>query len=72
LPEQSSNLAIAVAAVLTGKPDDVGSQPFGADAAPRRLALCRAMLPERRTGAALGYSQMFFDMLDAGTTTRGA
>jgi hypothetical protein len=30
------------------------------------------MLPERRKSAALGDMQMFSDMLDAGTATRGA
>ena len=40
--------------------------------APRDLALRRAVLPERRTGAALGDMQMLSDMLDAGATTRGA
>ena len=40
--------------------------------APRRLALCRAMLPERRTGATLGDMQLRSDLLNAGTATRGA
>jgi len=30
------------------------------------------MLPERRTGAALGDMQDFSDLLDTGTATRGA
>jgi hypothetical protein len=36
------------------------------------LALCRAMLPERRTGATLGDMQLRSDLLNAGTATRGA
>ena len=38
----------------------------------RDLALCRAMLPERRTGATLGDMQLRSDLLNAGTATRGA
>ena len=38
----------------------------------RDLALCRALLPERRTGAALGDTQLRSDLLNAGTATRGA
>jgi hypothetical protein len=40
--------------------------------APRDLALCRAVLPERRTGAALGDMQDFSNLLDTGTAARGA
>jgi hypothetical protein len=52
--------------------DDIGRQPFGIFSAPRDLALCRAVLPERRTGATLGYVQVLPDVLDAGAATRGA
>jgi hypothetical protein len=38
----------------------------------RDLALCRAMLPERRAGATLGDMQLRSDLLNAGTATRGA
>ena len=72
LAQQSSDLAIAVAAILPRQLDHVGRQSFGILSAPRDLALRRAMLPERRTGAALGDMQMHSDMLDAGATTRGA
>ena len=41
-------------------------------AALRHLALRRAMLPERRTGATLGDMQLRSDLLNAGTATRGA
>jgi hypothetical protein len=44
---------------------------FGILSASRDLALRRAMLPERRTGAALRDMQMLSDKLDAGATTRG-
>jgi hypothetical protein len=40
--------------------------------AARDLALRRAMLPERRTGATLGDMQLRSDLLNAGTATRGA
>ena len=36
------------------------------------LALCRAMLPERRAGATLGDMQLRSHLLNAGTATRGA
>jgi len=57
---------------LPGQLDHVGCQPFGVLSAPRNLALRRAMLPERRTGAALGDVQMLTNMLDAGAPARGA
>jgi hypothetical protein len=38
----------------------------------RDLTLRRAMLAERRTGAALGDRQLTSNMLDAGAATRGA
>ena len=72
LAQQGGDLAIAIAAILAGQFDDIGRQPFGILPAPRDLALRRAMLPERRTGTALGDVQMLSDMLDAGATTRGA
>jgi len=72
ITQQGSDLAVAIAAVLSSKFDHVGCQPFGIFTAPRDLALRRAMLPERRTSAALGDMQMSSDMLDAGTAARGA
>jgi hypothetical protein len=38
----------------------------------RDLALRRAMLPERRTGATLGDMQLRSHLLNAGSATRGA
>src|ERR1022692_1649624 len=72
LLQQPGNLAIAVAAVLPGKLDDVGGELLLVFTAPRRLALRRAVLPERRTRAALGDMQMRSDLLDTGAATRGA
>ena len=72
LAQQSGDLAIAVAAVLPGKLDDVGCQPLLVVAALRRLALCRAVLAERRTGATLGDAKLTTNMLDTGTPTRRA
>ena len=71
-PQQRGDLAIAVAAVLPGQFNDVGGQPLFVFTAPRGLALRRAMLPERRTGATLGDMQFISDMLDTGTAARGA
>ena len=70
--QELRDLAIAVAAVLPGQGDHVGSQPLLVFRAPRHLALRRAMLPERRTSAALGDMQVMSDMLDTGAATRGA
>ena len=70
--QQLGDLAIAVAAILPGQFDDVGRQPLFIITALRDLALRRAMLAERRTGAALGDGQLASNMLDAGAATRGA
>ncbi len=70
--QQSRDLAVAVATILPGKLDDVGCQPLLVVAALRRLALCRAVLAERRTGATLGDAKLTTNMLDAGTATRRA
>jgi mannose-1-phosphate guanylyltransferase len=66
------HLAIAVAAVLLGKLDNIGRQTLLVLTAARDFALCRAMLPERRTGATLGDMQLRSHLLNAGTATRGA
>jgi len=52
--------------VWPAEPVDV-AQP-----ATRYLALRRAVLPERRTGATLGDMHGFSDLLDTGAATRGA
>ena len=72
IPQQGGDLAIAVAPILPGQLDDVGGQLLFVVAAPRRLALRRAVLPERPAGAALGDGQHPADMLDAGAPARGA
>ena len=70
--QQGCDFAVAVATILPGKLDDVGRQPLLVVAALRRLALCRAVLAERRTGATLGDAKLTSNMLDAGTATRRA
>ena len=72
IPQQRRDLAIAVAAVLTSKLDDISGQTLFIISPRWRLALRRAMLAERRTGAALGYVKLTLDMLDASTAKRGA
>lgn len=72
IPQQRGDLAIAVTAVLAGQFDDIGSQPLFIVAAGRRLALRRAMLTERRTGAALGDVKFTSNMLDANASACGA
>ena len=70
LPQQFGDLAIAVA--VPGKLDNIGRETLLVVTTARDLALCRAMLPERRTGATLGDMQLRSDLLNAGTATRGA
>src|SRR5262245_20791062 len=48
--QQFGDLAIAIAAVLPGKLDNIGGETLFVLTTARELALCRAMLPERRTG----------------------
>ena len=72
LLEQSGDLAIAVATILPGQGDQVGGQPLFIGTAPRHLALRRAVLPERRTGTALGDMHDFFDLLDTRAAACGA
>jgi hypothetical protein len=72
VPQQCCDLAVAITTVLPGKLDDVGCEPLLIVAALRRLALCRAVLAERRTGATLGDAELTTNMLDAGTATRRA
>ena len=70
--QQLGDLAIAVAAILAGQLDGVGGQTLFIVTALRNLTLRRAMLAERRTGAALGDGQLPSNMLDADAATRGA
>jgi hypothetical protein len=57
---------------LSGKLDDIGCQPLLVVAALRRLALRRAVLSERRTGATLGDAKNAANLLDARAPTRRA
>jgi hypothetical protein len=57
---------------LPSELDDVGRQPLLVVTALRYLALRRAVLAERRTGATLGDAKLTTNMLDAGTATRRA
>jgi len=72
LAQQRSDLAIAIAAVLPGKLDNIGGETLLVVTTAQDLALRRAMLPERRAGATLGDMQLRSDLLNAGTATRGA
>jgi len=71
-PQQFGDLAIAIAAVLPSKLDNIGGETLLVLTTARDLALRRAMLPERRTGATLGDTQLRSHLLNAGTATRGA
>ena len=63
LAQQRGDLAIAVAAVLPGKLDNIGGETPLLVTTTRDLALRRAMLPERGTGATLGDMQLRSDLL---------
>ena len=71
-PQQRGDLAIAVAAVLAGKLNDVGGQTFFVISPRRRLPLRRTMLAERRTGTALGDVKLTSNMLDTKSSAGGA
>ena len=64
LAQERGDLAIAIAAVLPGKLDNIGAETLLVLTTARGLALCRAMLPERRTGATLGDMQLGSDLLE--------
>jgi hypothetical protein len=51
---------------LPGKLDNIGRETLLVVTTVRDLALRRAMLPERRTGATLGDVQLRSDLLNAG------
>jgi|SRR6516165_4078680 len=72
LPQQSSDLAVAIATILPGQLDDIGSKPLLIVPTARHFALRRAVLPERRTDATLGNRQLRADLFNAGAATRGA
>ena len=66
-PIAFGDLAIAIAAVLPSKLDNIGGETLLVLTTARDLALRRAMLPERRTGATLGDMQLRSHLLNAGT-----
>jgi len=72
LAQELGDFAIAIAAVLPGKLDNIGCETLLVLTTARDLALRRAMLPERRTGATLGDAKLTTNMLDTGTPTRRA
>jgi hypothetical protein len=63
LAQERGDLAAAIAAVLPGKLDNIGGETLLIVTTARDLALRRAMLPERRTGATLGDMQLRSDLL---------
>jgi hypothetical protein len=71
-PQQLRDLAVAVAAVLPGQFDDIGREPLLVVTPAGSLTLRRAMLSERRTGTTLGYLEFAPNVLDCGTSARGA
>jgi hypothetical protein len=57
---------------LPGKLDNIGGETLLVATTARGLALRRALLPERRTGATLEHMQLRSHLLNAGTATCGA
>jgi len=72
LPQQGTDLAVAIAAIPARQLDEIGRERFFVVFAPRHLALCRAMLPQSPAGAALGDVQGQDDVLDTGAPAGGA
>ena len=70
--QQCADLAVAIASVLLSQRHEIGRQRLFVVAAPRYLALCRAMLTERPTSAALGDNHRPHDVLDTGASARRA
>jgi hypothetical protein len=64
----------SVSIQASGEAGAISGRPDASDrrANQRDLALRRAMLSERRTGATLGHMQLRSHLLNAGTATRGA
>src|SRR5690606_24692962 len=72
MTQQRGDLAIAVAPVLAREFDRIGRQPILVLAASGHFALCRTMLAEHRTSAALGDLQRVTDVIDALASARRA
>jgi len=70
--QQRADLAVAIAAVLACQLDQVGGERLLVFSAPRRLALCRAMLSERPACPALGDIHRLNNMLNTGARACGA
>src|SRR6056297_1726426 len=70
--QQRRHRPVAVTAILRRQLDDVRRQTIFIRAAPRNLALCRAVLTERAAGAALRYAKRLPHMVDALPATRRA
>ena len=70
--KQLRYFAVAVAAILTGKLDDVGCQRCFVITPLRRLALGGTVLSERCARATLGDLEFTPHVLDHGTAARGA
>jgi len=68
LPQQSGDPAIAVATVLSGQLDDIGSKPILIFTASRNFALCRAVLTECAASSALTYAKGLPHTIDTEAT----
>ena len=64
--------AIAIAAILTGQPDDIRPQGLSIRPAVRHLALRRAVLTDHATGAAFRHRQLRLHVVNAMPAAGGA
>lgn len=70
--QQRRDPAIAIAAILAGKRDDVGSQNGLVIGRLRKLALRGTMLPQSPACPSLGDIKLRYNVIDAGAAARGA
>jgi hypothetical protein len=72
LAQQPCDLAIAIAAVLPGKLDNIGCETYSSSRPRGTLRCVEQCCPSAATGATRGDMQLRSDLLNAGTATRGA
>jgi hypothetical protein len=70
--KQLRDLTIAVTAILAGKLDNVGGQPFLVIPPHGDATLRGTVLPERAANPPFGQLQFGSDVVDAGAAARGA
>ena len=71
-PKHLRDLPLAITAILAGKLNDVGDQPFLIVSPHRDATLRGTMLPKRQANPALGQFKLGSNMINAGAAARGA